>query len=104
VGEHGRGERATVSWGEMSKQARHILEYLTITGRDNITRPYLAEAWEASEDLQTWTLKLRRQVRWSNGDVFNADDVVYNITRWLDPRVGSSNLGPFEPMAPATQT
>src|SRR4029453_4223057 len=35
---------ATFDWGEKSNQARHILEYLTITGRDNITRPYLAEA------------------------------------------------------------
>ena len=42
---------ATFDWGEKSNQARHILEYLTITGQDNITRPYLAEAWEASADL-----------------------------------------------------
>ena len=95
---------ATFDWGEKSNQARHILEYLTITGRDNITRPYLAEAWEASEDLRTWTLKLRQGVRWSNGDMFNADDVVYNITRWLDPRVGSSNLGLFDAMVTATET
>src|SRR3989449_8145251 len=94
---------ATFDWGERSNQARHILEYLTITGRDNITRPYLAEAWEASEDLRTWTLKLRQGVRWSNGDMFNADDVVYNITRWLDPRVGSSNLGLFDAMVSATE-
>src|SRR5947208_1108812 len=89
---------ATFDWGERSNQARHILEYLTITGRDNITRPYLAEVWEASADLETWTLTLRRNVRWSNGDAFNADDVVYNITRWLDPRIGSSNLGLFDAM------
>src|SRR5262249_22214450 len=95
---------ATFDWGEKSNQARHILEYLTITGRDNITRPYLAEAWEASADLKTWTLTLRRNVRWSNGDVFNADDVVYNITRWLDPRIGSSNLGLFDAMVTATDT
>src|SRR5437870_11099416 len=67
---------ATFNWGEMANQARHILEYLTITGPDNITRPYLAEAWEASADLKTWTLKLRQGVRWSNGDIFSADDVV----------------------------
>src|SRR2546425_4885735 len=95
---------ATFDWGEKSNQARHILEYLTITGRDNITRPYLAEAWEASADLKTWTLTLRRNVRWSNGDAFNADDVVYNIPRWLDPRIGSSNLGLFDAMMTATDT
>src|SRR2546428_3546033 len=95
---------AIFDWGEKSNQARHILKYLTITGRDNITRPYLAEAWEASEDLRTWTLKLRQGVRWSNGDMFSADDVVYNLTRWLDPRVGSSNLGLFDAMVSATET
>ena len=95
---------ATFDWGEMSNQARHILEYLTITGRDNITRPYLAESWEASEDLKTWTLTLRQGVRWSNGDTFNADDVVANVTRWLNPHLGSSNLGLFDAMVTATET
>src|SRR5262245_39529535 len=39
---------ARFSWGEQSNQARHTVEYLTITGPDNLTRPYLAERWEAS--------------------------------------------------------
>ena len=89
---------ATFDWTEKSNQARHIVEYMTITGPDNITRPYLAESWEASEDLKTWTFKLRQGVKWSNGDDFNADDVVFNFTRWLDPATGSSNQGLFSAM------
>ncbi len=89
---------ATFDWTEKSNQARHIVEYMTITGPDNITRPYLAESWEASDDLKTWTFKLRQGVKWSNGDDFNADDVVFNFTRWLDPATGSSNLGLFSAM------
>ena len=44
---------ARFDWTEKSNVARHIVEYLTITGPDNVTRPYLAERWRASEDLRT---------------------------------------------------
>ncbi len=95
---------ATYDWTQMSNQTRHILEYLTITGSDNITRPYLAEGWEASDDLKTWTFKLRKGVKWSNGDNFGADDVVHNFKRWLDPKTGSSNLGLFPQMTEEIDT
>ena len=89
---------ATFSWVERSVVSRHIVEYLVETGPDNITRPNLATSWEASDDLKTWTFHLRKGVKWSNGDDFNADDVVFNFTRWLDPKTGSSNLGLFNAM------
>ncbi len=93
---------ATYSWVEKSIVARHIVEYLVETGADNVTRPNLAESWEASDDLKTWIFHLRKGVKWSNGDDFNADDVVFNFTRWLDPKTGSSNLGLFSAMLEET--
>ncbi len=77
---------ATYSWTEKSIVARHIIEYLVETGPDNITRPNLAVSWEASDDLKTWTFHLRKGVKWSNGDDFNADDVVFNFTAGSIPK------------------
>ncbi len=85
----------TYSWGQ------HIfvmqcLEQLTLTGTDNITRPQLLEKWEASDDLKTWTLYLRKDVTWArDGRPFTADDVVWNLQRALDPATGSSTVGLF---------
>ena len=95
---------ATFDWVEKSNVARHVVEYLTMTGPDNITRPYLAEGWEASDDLTTWTFQLRKNVTWSNGDRFTADDVIYNFTRWLDPKTGSPNLALFDAMLEGVET
>ena len=53
---------ATWSWTQKSIVGRHIVEYMVITGPDNVTRPGLAESWEASDDLKTWTFHLRKGV------------------------------------------
>lgn len=80
-------------WAEKSNVCRQVCEYLTKTGHDNITRPYLLEGWEVSDDLRTWTLRLRKGIKWHSGRDFVADDVVWNLRRVLDPATGSSVLG-----------
>ena len=72
---------------------RQSLEYLTLTGIDNVTRPLLLESWEASPDLKTWTLRIRRDVKWHSGRPFVADDVIWNLKRALDPKTGSATVG-----------
>ena len=83
----------TFSWVQRSNTVRQVCDYLTTTGPDNITRPSLCEKWEASPDLKTWTLRLRKDVKWHSGRQFTADDVAWNIKRVLDPKTGSSVLG-----------
>jgi peptide/nickel transport system substrate-binding protein len=84
---------AQFSWVMPTNIIRQVAEYLTYTDGDNITHPYLLENWEPSEDLKTWTLNLRQGIMHNNGDEFNADDVVFSISQWLDDDVGSSTKG-----------
>ena len=84
---------ARFSWTAPSNQIRQVAEYLTWTNGKNISYPYLLENWEVSEDLKTWTLNLRKGIRFNNGDPFTADDVLFTFNQWLNKDVGSSMLG-----------
>jgi peptide/nickel transport system substrate-binding protein len=84
---------AQFSWVAPTQVGRQVAEYLTLTDGKNITHPYLLENWVASDDLKTWTLNVRKNVKWNNGDMLDADDVIFNFSQWLDKDVGSSMLG-----------
>ena len=86
---------AVYDWSEEGNAARQVIEPLVMLGPDNVARPWLAERWEANDDLTSWTFYLRQGVKWNNGDDFIADDVIFNFERWLDPTTGSSNYGRF---------
>jgi peptide/nickel transport system substrate-binding protein len=81
------------AWPQTSNIVRQVAEYLTKTDQHNVTHPYLLERWEPSEDLRTWTLQLRKGIKWRKGRDFTADDVVWNLKHVLDPNTGSSVLG-----------
>ncbi len=72
-----------------SPNAIHILAiYDTLVRYDenlNIA-PALAESWEFSPDGLKLTLHLRRDVKFHDGTPFNAEAVVFNINRLLDPK------------------
>lgn len=80
------------NWVFDSNIGRGVHEYLTKTGADGITRPFLFQSWEVSDDLKTWTFKCR-DVKWRNGRRFTAEDVAWNLKRVLAPETGSSVVG-----------
>jgi len=51
--------------------------------------PALAQFWKASRDGLTWTFTLRKGVKFHHGREVLADDVVYSLTRLLDPHTKS---------------
>jgi len=59
----------------------NIFETLTKINPDGSVTPLLAESWEISPDLKTYTFKLRRGVKFSNGEPFNAQTVKFSFDR-----------------------
>jgi len=52
-------------------------------------KPALAEFWRASRDGLTWTFDLRKGAKFHHGREVTADDVVYSLTRIVDPKTRS---------------
>ena len=84
---------ARLSWTEGANVVRQVAEHLTESGSDNVTRPRLCGKWVASADVKTWDLYLRKGVKFNNGDVMTADDVLFTMGEWFNKDVGSSMLG-----------
>ena len=64
-------------------------DLITINRESQKTEPALAESWKASADGRTFTLKLRKGIRFSDGQPFDADDVVFSFQLYLDEKIGS---------------
>lgn len=54
------------------------------------TEPSLAKSWTVSRDGRQYTLHLRRGLRFSDGEAFNADDVTFSFQVYLDEKINSS--------------
>lgn len=62
---------------------------LTRISRTNTVLPGAAEKWEVSDDGLTWTFRLWRNLRWSDGAPFTAHDFEYAWKRALNPELRS---------------
>src|SRR5579864_2899551 len=76
VGVYDTGQEAVVAL---------VFETLTRLDDNGKPAPGLALSWSASPDFKTWTFKLRPDVKFQDGSPFNAQAVVFNLERWLDP-------------------
>ncbi|GGL93630.1 ABC transporter substrate-binding protein [Deinococcus aerolatus] len=69
----------------------NVLETLVAIDPQGNLIPALATSWKNSDAGKTWTFTLRSGVKFSNGRVMTADDVVYSLKRLMDPKTASGN-------------
>jgi len=67
-----------------------VYDALVARDHDGNYQPALAVSWNVSEDGLTWTFTLREDVRFHNGEIMDAEDVVATMGRVLDPSIGGS--------------
>lgn len=67
-----------------------LFEGLTALDANHTPVPAVAETWSVSADGLTYTFQLRRNARWSNGDLVTARDFEYAWKSALSPDLASS--------------
>lgn len=85
-----------ITSGETTTTDYTSLMYLGLTDTDPWTyqpRPELATSWTPDETGLVWTVTLREDVLWSDGEPFTADDVVFTYeTIYNDEKVQTSSM------------
>jgi len=74
-----------------SREVLHRLhaDLIHINRETQKTEPALARSWTVSPDGLHYTLELRHGVRFSDGQPFDADDVVFSFQLYLDEKIAS---------------
>jgi peptide/nickel transport system substrate-binding protein len=75
----------------------NIFETLTKINPDGSVSPLLAESWEVSPDLRTYTFKLRKGVKFQNGEPFNAQAVKFSLTARAARKAPTRTSAPSPP-------
>lgn len=90
--EYGFGDQSSldpISKGRIFQITEKLMSRLVRPDMQGKPSPDLATSWEANPDATEWTLKLREGVAFHDGTAFDSADVVYSLTRVLDPTLES---------------
>ena len=90
-----RTEPKTLNWaiaadsGSREVLQRLMADLIHINRQSLATEPALAKSWKVSRDGLHWELELRHGIKFSDGQPFDADDVVFTFEAILDEQVHS---------------
>jgi len=86
-GEPVQFDPAVITDGISSRITRQIFDSLyRFKGKTTEVEPALAEKAEVSADGKVWTLQLRKNVKFHDGEPFDAKAVVWNFERWMNTK------------------
>jgi peptide/nickel transport system substrate-binding protein len=68
---------------------RLTADLIHINRASQLTEPALAKSWTVSKDGRVFTVNLRHGLRFSDGQPFDADDVVFSFELYLDEKLHS---------------
>jgi peptide/nickel transport system substrate-binding protein len=74
----------------------NVFETLTKINEDGSVSPLLAESWTASPDLKTYTFKLRKGVKFQNGEAFDSAAVKFSFERAAAPASTNKDKSLFQ--------
>ncbi len=76
-------------------QTGEFLIVSEVVGSTLSLRPVLATSWKPNADASVWTFKLRKGVKFHDGQTMTADDVVYSFKLQSNPKAASNALSTF---------
>jgi ABC-type transport system substrate-binding protein len=81
-----------------------VSENLVRLGPKSDVQPWLVESWDQSKDGKTWTLHLRKGLKFTDGTPVNAEAVKVNIERFLRFSIGKASLAILDSMEVVNDT
>lgn len=83
--------------------ANAVFDPLAAYDAQGVAKPYLAEKIEPSADYKTWTIKLRPDVTFHNGEKLTSDTVIEHLTRLRESPLTGPAAEPMDKSNVATK-